>query len=288
MTPRWSGEQRAMLGALGLNWWPGMRAESRAEPRAQAPAVASVAPVVAKAPLARPVVQAPPAPVQAPPSRPVAVAEVLKPLTPLTPVTPGAPTIGALGSVDAPTLVQRVRDCRACGLCEQRRQAVPGEGHAQAHWMVVGESPGEPEDEQGQPFVGPSGELLDAMLAALDLRRSTDTPARQVFVTHAVKCRPPRNRNPQAEEIAACRPYLLRQIELVRPRLLLALGRTAVQSLLSSDEPLGRLRGRVHAGPLGVPVVVSYHPAYLLRNPLDKARAWEDLCLAADTVEAAP
>ncbi|MBB5203096.1 DNA polymerase [Inhella inkyongensis] len=282
MTPRWSGEQRAMLGALGLNWWPGLRAEPRATPPA---------PVLAPAVAPKGVGSLPPAPTPAS-IRPVPVAEALRPALPVAPAAPAVPVAGAvavdLRAVDAPALAQRVRDCRACGLCEQRRQALPGEGQLQAHWMVVGEVPGEAEDEQGQPFVGPSGEMLDAMLAALDLRRSADTPARQVFVTHAVKCRPPRNRNPQPEEIAACRPYLLRQIELVRPRLLLALGRTAVQSLLGSDEPLGRLRGRVHAGPHGVPVVVSYHPAYLLRNPLDKARAWEDLCLAADTVEAAP
>jgi DNA polymerase len=147
--------------------------------------------------------------------------------------------------------------------------------------MVVGEAPGEQEDLKGEPFVGAAGQLLDAMLRALDLTREPAEPHRQVFIANTLKCRPPRNRNPDPEEMRRCEPFLVRQIELVQPRLILAMGRFAVQALLRSDEPVGRLRGRVHRYQ-GVPLVVTYHPAYLLRNPADKARAWDDLCLAAE------
>jgi DNA polymerase len=153
--------------------------------------------------------------------------------------------------------------------------------------MVIGEAPGAQEDEQGEPFVGAAGQLLDAMLRALHLSRATDgDPAQRVYIANTLKCRPPGNRNPQADEMAQCEPFLLRQIELVQPRLILALGRFAVQALLRSSDPIGRLRGRVHRYQ-GLPLVVTYHPAYLLRNPPDKARAWEDLCLAAEVAERA-
>jgi DNA polymerase len=158
-----------------------------------------------------------------------------------------------------------------------------GVGHPQAHWMVVGEAPGEQEDQQGEPFVGAAGQLLDRMLAALHLTRSQDgdePPAQRVYIANTLKCRPPRNRNPAPLELAQCEPFLLRQIELLRPRLVLAMGRFAVQALLRSEEPIGKLRGRVHRYH-GVPLVVTYHPAYLLRTPADKAKAWDDLCLAA-------
>jgi DNA polymerase len=163
-----------------------------------------------------------------------------------------------------------------------------GVGPVQAHWMVVGEAPGEQEDRQGEPFVGKSGQLLDNMLRALGLSRQAEAspdPARQVYIANTLKCRPPGNRNPQPDELAQCEPFLVRQIALVRPRIILAMGRFAVQALLRSDEPIGRLRGRVHRYQ-GVPLVVTYHPAYLLRNLEDKARAWDDLCLAADTAAA--
>ena len=151
--------------------------------------------------------------------------------------------------------------------------------------MVVGEAPGENEDREGEPFVGAAGQLLDRMLAALQLSRAADgAPERSVYIANTLKCRPPRNRNPGAEEMARCEPFLVRQIELIKPRLILAMGRFAVQALLRSDEPIGRLRGRVHRYQ-GVPLVVTYHPAYLMRSPLDKAKAWDDLCLAAATVE---
>lgn len=181
---------------------------------------------------------------------------------------------------------QELRDavagCTACRLCEGRTQTVFGVGGQHAHWLVVGEAPGEQEDLQGEPFVGKSGQLLDAMLRAIGLTRGDAAPERQVYIANTIKCRPPRNRNPQPDEMVRCEPYLIRQIALLRPRIILAMGRFAVQSLLRSDEPVGRLRGRVHRYQ-GVPLIVTYHPAYLLRSPEDKARAWDDLCLALET-----
>jgi uracil-DNA glycosylase len=150
--------------------------------------------------------------------------------------------------------------------------------------MIVGEAPGEQEDLKGEPFVGAAGQLLDAMLAALGLSRNDGPAERQVFIANTLKCRPPRNRNPEPDELARCEPFLRRQIELVQPRIILAMGRFALQLLLRSDEAVGRLRGRVHQYE-GVPLIVTYHPAYLLRQPADKAKAWEDLCLAASVAE---
>jgi DNA polymerase len=210
---------------------------------------------------------------------------VAGPAAAAAPVPASAPE-GGVATLDWPALREAVAGCRACSLCETRRQTVFGVGSPQAQWMVVGEAPGEQEDRLGEPFVGPAGQLLDRMLAALGLTRSADEtdPARQVYIANTLKCRPPGNRNPQPEELARCEPFLVRQIELVRPRLILAMGRFAVQALLRSSEPIGKLRGRVHRYQ-GVPLVVTYHPAYLLRNLPDKARAWEDLCLAARVAE---
>lgn len=188
---------------------------------------------------------------------------------------------GPAASLDWPELRSAVAACTACGLCRSRRNTVFGVGHQHAHFMVVGEAPGEQEDLKGEPFVGAAGQLLDAMLRALGLSRAEGPPERQVFIANTLKCRPPGNRNPAPEELAACEPFLQRQIALVQPKVLLAMGRFAVQALLRSDEPVGRLRARVHRYQ-GVPLVVTYHPAYLLRNPADKARAWDDLCLAAE------
>jgi DNA polymerase len=198
-----------------------------------------------------------------------------------TEVAAPAGEAGAVAGMDWVALRAAVAACRACELCETRTQTVFGVGHERAHWMIVGEAPGEQEDRQGEPFVGAAGQLLDAMLRALDLTREPAEPHRQVFIANTLKCRPPRNRNPDPEEMRRCEPFLVRQIELVQPRLILAMGRFAVQALLRSDEPVGRRRGRGHRYQ-GVPLVVTYHPAYLLRNPADKARAWDDLCLAAE------
>lgn len=179
-----------------------------------------------------------------------------------------------IARMDWDELENDIRACGACRLCEKRRQAVPGVGDRRAEWMFVGEGPGSEEDQRGEPFVGAAGKLLDAMLAAIGLKRGEN-----VYIANAVKCRPPHNRTPQADEIATCHPYLARQIELVRPRVLIALGRPAALALLDAEISIGASRGRVfHRG--DTPVVVTYHPAYLLRNQADKAKAWEDLCFA--------
>jgi DNA polymerase len=229
-----------------------------------------------------------PAASPAAPAGPVAQVAVASPAS-----APGAelaspmPMPDAVPDLDWSGLREAVAACRACRLCDSRRQTVFGVGHPRAHWMVIGEAPGAQEDEQGEPFVGAAGQLLDAMLRALGLSRSAEgDPAERVYIANTLKCRPPGNRNPQPDEMAQCEPFLRRQIELVRPKLILAMGRFAVQALLRSGEPIGRLRGRVHRYQ-GRPLVVTYHPAYLLRNPPDKARAWEDLCLAAEAAEVA-
>jgi uracil-DNA glycosylase len=187
-------------------------------------------------------------------------------------------------TLDWPSLRAAVSQCRACALCESRTQTVFGVGHERARLMIVGEAPGENEDRQGEPFVGQAGKLLDNMLRAIGLARDAAKPEQAVFICNTIKCRPPRNRNPEPAEMARCAPFLERQIELVQPKLLLAMGRFAAQALLASDEPIGKLRGRVHER-RGVPVIVTYHPAYLLRTLADKARAWDDLCLAASVLE---
>ena len=189
----------------------------------------------------------------------------------------------AVSTLAWPELREAVVACTACKLCESRRQTVFGVGHPRAHWMIVGEAPGEQEDRQGEPFVGKSGQLLDNMLRAVGLTRGEAEPERQVFIANTLKCRPPGNRNPEPDELAKCEPFLIRQIQLVQPKIILAMGAFAVQSLLRSTEPVGRLRGRVHQYQ-GVPLIVSYHPAYLLRNLVDKAKAWDDLCLAVETL----
>jgi DNA polymerase len=190
-----------------------------------------------------------------------------------------------IDALDWPALRETVAACTACRLCESRRQTVFGVGNLDAHWMVVGEAPGEQEDRQGEPFVGKSGQLLDNMLRAIGLTRGEAPAAQQVYIANTIKCRPPGNRNPEPDELAKCEPYLIRQIQLVKPKIILAMGRFAVQSLLRSSEPIGRLRGRVHHYQ-GVPLIVTYHPAYLLRNLEDKAKAWDDLCLAVETAQA--
>ena len=175
-------------------------------------------------------------------------------------------------------LEARVRGCRDCGLCESRTQTVFGVGDRAAEWMVVGEAPGADEDRQGEPFVGRAGRLLNAMLEAIGQRREA------VYIANILKCRPPNNRDPRPDEVAHCEGYLRRQVELVDPAVILAVGRVAAQNLLKTDQTIGRLRGRVHRLPgAGTPVVVTYHPAYLLRSPAEKGKAWIDLKLAFRT-----
>ena len=182
--------------------------------------------------------------------------------------------------MDWPALKDAVRGCTACSLHAARKQAVFGVGDEQADWLFVGEGPGAEEDARGEPFVGQAGRLLDNMLAAIGLKRGQD-----VYIANVVKCRPPGNRVPEPQEAAQCEPFLLRQIALIRPRLIVALGKTAAANLLRTEASLGSLRGRLHDFH-GTPVLVTYHPAYLLRSLTDKAKSWEDLCLAVDTMRA--
>ena len=175
-------------------------------------------------------------------------------------------------------LKQLVRDCVACKLRSGCSQTVFGTGDEKAAWLFVGEGPGADEDEQGEPFVGQAGKLLDNMLLAISLRRG-----KNVYIANVIKCRPPGNRPPEPNEVASCLPYLQRQIELISPRIIVALGKTASTALLGKDVPLGSLRGALHDYH-GIPLVVTYHPAYLLRSPMEKAKAWSDLCFAVDVM----
>lgn len=167
-----------------------------------------------------------------------------------------------------------VAACTRCDLSQTRTNTVFGVGNPNADWLIVGEAPGAEEDRRGEPFVGRAGKLLDEMLRAIGQSRDS------VFIANILKCRPPNNRDPKPSESAECRPYLERQIELVQPKIVLAVGRIAAQNLLGSDEPVGRMRGR-HHDLHGIPLVVTYHPAYLLRSPSQKSKSWSDLCLAA-------
>ncbi|OYD78264.1 UNVERIFIED_ORG: DNA polymerase [Burkholderia sp. CF145] len=187
------------------------------------------------------------------------------------------PAQPAIDTLDWPALEARVSACERCRLCERRTNTVFGVGDREADWMLIGEAPGENEDKQGEPFVGQAGKLLDNMLQSLDLARDTN-----VYIANVIKCRPPGNRNPEPDEVARCEPYLQRQVALVKPKLIVALGRFAAQSLLKTEASISSLRGRVHEYE-GVPVIVTYHPAYLLRSLGDKAKSWQDLCLARDT-----
>jgi uracil-DNA glycosylase len=207
---------------------------------------------------------------------PAALVRTLAPAGPLVAPRPAA----AVDSMEWEALADAVAGCRACRLCEGRTQTVFGVGDTRPDWLIVGEAPGENEDLQGEPFVGPAGKLLDNMLKAIGLERG-----RKVYIANVLKCRPPGNRNPEPEEVAQCEPFLRRQVELLRPRIILALGRFAAQTLLASTEPIGKMRGRAHEY-LGVPVVATYHPAYLLRNLPDKAKAWSDLCMALELLRA--
>jgi DNA polymerase len=272
--------QRAMLAEMGVRvWWP--QSPAQAEPVtvvvSPAPEVqvqaAAVGPVTAPAVVAR----------AAPPAAPVPAvpAVVAKPV----PAVAMKPLADGVERMDWAALQETAAACQACDLCAQRKKSVFGVGDVQANWMVIGEAPGEEEDAQGEPFVGQSGQLLDNMLKAVGLSRKAQGDA-GVYIANAIKCRPPGNHNPSAQELATCAPYLARQVALVQPKIILLMGRFAVQSVLQTTEPLGKLRGQVHTHQ-GVPVVVTYHPAYLLRNPADKAKAWADLVLALKTVQAA-
>lgn len=255
--------QRAMLAEMGVRvWMPKSKQQAAYEP-----AVA----------------------VQTAPSEPVRlatadVAVAAKPIAPApkmmsVPVVDISALPEGIAHMDWPALQAAVSSCTGCGLCQGRQQAILGEGAATADWMVVGDAPGEDEDKAGTSFAGPAGQLLDNMLKALGLPRS------EVYITHALKCRTPSGRSASAVEVSHCASYLSRQVALVQPKVILAMGRTAALALLQSTEPLGKLRSEVQSFQ-GVPVVVTYPPAYLLRNQADKAKAWADLCVTASLVQA--
>ena len=190
-----------------------------------------------------------------------------------------APAANEVPLMDWQTLRRTVAGCTRCGLQTTRKQTVFGVGNERAEWLVIGEAPGADEDAQGEPFVGRAGQLLNNMLKGIGLERS------QVYIANILKCRPPNNREPKPEEAAHCTPYLERQVALISPRIILAVGRIAAQNLLQTDTPIGRMRGRVyHYGAHGIPVVVTYHPAYLLRSPSEKRKAWADLQFAQDVL----
>ena len=281
--------QRAMLAEMGVRvWWPqtpdaaatpadAVSATPAATPAAAvAPAALRAAPVVPSvAPSIAPSVAASVAPPRAPrPAAPAAVAALPADAVPLP---------AGVDQMDWDTLQSTVAGCRACGLCQTRKSPVHGVGERRARWMVIADAPTEVEDAQGGLFSGPSGKLLDNMLKALGLSRQT-ADGGGVYITSPLQCRPPSQRNPEPQELATCAPYLARQVALVQPQIILAMGRFAVQSLLQTAEPIGKLRGRLHSVQ-GVPTVVTYHPEYLLRTQADKAKAWADLLLALKTVQ---
>jgi uracil-DNA glycosylase family 4 len=213
-------------------------------------------------------------------AQPAEAAPVALAATPVRAATPAmtaaaeAPSSLVVDGMGWPELARTVAACRACPLCQQRKQAVLGVGDLNPDWLFIGEGPGADEDAQGEPFVGQAGKLLDNMLAALDIARGN-----KVYIGNAVKCRPPGNRTPEAAEMAACRPYLERQIALLKPKIIVLLGKAAVHSVLHDDKSLASMRGKRFEY-AGIPLVVTYHPAYLLRNLPDKAKAWEDLLFA--------
>jgi DNA polymerase len=291
--PQLDARQRAMLAEMGVRVWAPKAASEVADtdrPPVNAPAPATAQTVAQAATTLPRAVETPerPQPKPAVPSTQQAVPPAAPRNAAPEPVvlasTPWAALPDGISQMDWPQLEAAVAACRACGLCESRRHTVFGAGSTAADWMVVGEAPGENEDREGLPFVGPAGELLDNMLRAVGRSRS-GSGAQGAYIANVLKCRPPSNRNPQPAEVAQCAPYLARQVALLQPKIILAMGRFAVQSLLQSDEPIGKLRGRVHHYE-GVPVIVTYHPAYLLRTPTDKAKAWADLCLALETADA--
>ena len=190
-----------------------------------------------------------------------------------------APEGPAVVDLDWTPLQTAVETCTLCDLHSSRTRSVFGVGNRNADWLLIGEAPGRDEDQQGEPFVGRAGQLLNAMLLAIGLQRE------QVYIANILKCRPPNNRDPKPEEVVCCEPYLMRQIELIRPRLILALGRIAAQNLLRTETAIGKLRGRVHQfRDTGIPLIATYHPAYLLRSPGEKRKSWQDLQLAVETL----
>ena len=252
--------QRAMLAEMGVRVWMPQTALA-------APSLVSVAAQTAASPVSQ----------QGAASTSVAPVSNA-PLMLSVPIVDISNLPEGIAGMDWAQLQSAVAACTGCSLCQSRQQAILGEGLASADWMIVGDAPGEDEDKEARSFAGPAGQLLDNMLKALSLKRE------QVHLTHALKCRTPVGRNASQVEVSHCATYLARQVELVQPKVILAMGRTAALALLQSAEPLGKLRSQVQSFK-GVPVVVTYPPAYLLRNQADKAKAWADLCMAASLVQ---
>jgi len=211
----------------------------------------------------------------------VQVAPVPPPVAAVTAATSPEARTARIAALEWRDFAADVDVCVACGLSRTRKKTVPGVGDTRAEWLFIGEAPGAEEDARGEPFVGQAGKLLDNMLAALGMSRG-----KSVYIANVLKCRPPGNRTPEPGEVDACRPYLDRQIALIAPKVIVALGKSAATTLLGIDATIGSLRGRVHRYG-GLPLVVTYHPAYLLRNLPDKAKAWEDLLLARRTLRRA-
>lgn len=251
-----SATREKILQEMGL--WPQWR--RRDAPPVEAPAAPPVTatPAAERAPSARV-----PAPAMQTPSAAVPLEQ----------------RIAAVAAMEWSQLKNSVAGCTACPLHQGRDKTVFGIGDENADWLFVGEGPGADEDMKGEPFVGQAGKLLDNMLAAMKLRRGHN-----VYIANVVKCRPPNNRNPEPAEVAQCEPYLHRQIAMIRPRLIIALGKVAAVNLLKRDASVSSLRGKVHDY-RGIPMIVTYHPAYLLRTLPDKAQAWQDLCFALDTMQ---
>ena len=256
MNLRLDARQRAMLASMGVRVFEPLGREM--PPLPPAPAASSTERSMARS--------------AAPPTVPSAPA----------PESTGTGVCADIGSLDWDALVHAVATGRGCATCSAARKQVFGTGDTRPEWLIVGDPPDEDEEEQGQPFMGEAGTLLDNMLRAAGLDRH-----HKVFLTNVLKCRLPGSRNPTAGELAQCEPVLRRQVELLQPQVILVMGRFAVSTLLGTTEPIGKLRGRAHLYH-GVPVVATYHPAYLLRNSTDKARAWADLCLARELLRGQP
>jgi uracil-DNA glycosylase family 4 len=269
--------QRAMLAEMGVRvWWPQRIADEQPQVQAQAVAVPPdvalpVSAPMGLAPTASPVVRVS-APAAAPAAAPTPVADVLV----------GKPLAEGVDQMDWAALQTTVATCRACDLCTNRQQAVFGVGDVRADWMVIGDPQVEAEGQHGEPFVGQPKQLLDNMLKAVGLSREANGEG-GVYITSSLKCRLPGSRNPSPQELATCAPYLARQVALVKPKVIVVMGRFSIQAVLQSTEPLGKLRGQVHSYQ-GVPVVATYHPDALLRNAADKSKAWADLVLAMKVV----
>ncbi len=256
---RWSERQQAMLREMGVRLW---LPDAAAAVDVEGPDSTPVSPSMSTATVSGPIAAA----LRSPSG------------------DGGTVDASATALLDWPALAAHAAACTACALCAGRTRSVFGAGQLEADWFVVGDAPDEDDDRAGAPFAGRAGRLLDNMLGAMQLTRGAAVRASRVYVTQSVKCQPPGRRTPDAAEIACCERYLVRQLQLVQPRIVLVMGRVAAQALLRSTEAIGRLRGRVHRYH-DIPLVVTAAPAYLLRHPENKADAWADLCLALATVK---